>query len=103
MGANEFAVKRLGKFMNTMPNLVQVQFESLRDPGTFRGGNYTYIADQPLDVGDIVNCPTKFGERQAKVVKTDVPIGDIQCRVGELQKITGPAIPSGDLFSSFLD
>lgn len=103
MSANEFETRYLGKFINTMPQLVQVQFESCRTPGTYGGGSYTYIADNPLAVGDIVNCPTKYGERQAKVVRTDVPIGEIQCRVRDLQKITGQAIPGGDLFSSFFD
>lgn len=101
MSANEFATRYLGKF--NMPDLVQVQFESLACPGTFGGGNYTYIADNPLAVGDIVNCPTRYGERQAKVVRVDVPIREIQCRVGQLKKITGPAIPEANLFAGFFD
>lgn len=101
MGANEFSTRYLGKF--DIPDLVKVRFESLRNPGTFDGEFYTYIAEQPLAVGDIVNVPTKYGERQAKVVRTEVPIGDIECRIGQLKKITGPAICGGDLFSGFLD
>lgn len=86
-----------------IPDLVQVQFESQHRPGTYAGGSYTYIADHPLVVGDIVNVPTKYGEREAKVTRTDVPVGEIQCRVGQLLHITDPAIPGGDLFAGFLD
>lgn len=71
-----------------MWKLVQVQFESRNNPGTFAGREFTYIADVSLIVGDIVNVPTKFGDRTARVCRVDVPIGDIQCRVGELRHIT---------------
>ena len=101
MSANEFATRYLGKF--NIPDLVKVRFESLRNPGTFDGGAYTYIAEQHLTVGDIVNCPTRYGERQAQVVRTDVPISDVECRIGQLRKIAGPAIPKGDLFAGFFD
>ena len=87
----------------TLPDLVQVQFESRANPGSYNGGSYTYIAGLPLHVGDVVNCPTKYGQRLARVVRVDVPISEIQCRVGQLQKITEPSIPSSDLFSSFFD
>lgn len=103
MSGNEFVTKYLGKFGNNLPDLVQVQFESHANPGTFSGGNYTYIADNPLAVGDIVNCPTKYGDRQAQVVRTGVPIAEIPCRVGQLRHITAPAAPACDLFASFFD
>lgn len=91
--------------MRRMPDvsLVQVQFESKQRPGIFSGASYTYIADHPLVVGDLVNVPTKYGARDAKVVRTGVPLGDIQCRIGELRHITEPATPALDLFSSFFD
>ena len=84
-------------------SIVQVIFEDRRNPGTFSGGSYSYLAEQPVAVGDIVNVPTKYGDRDAKIVKIDVPIREIQCRVGQLRKITGPALSGGDLFSSFFD
>ena len=91
--------------MRRMPDvsLVQVQFESKQRPGTFSGASYTYIADHPLVVGDHVNVPTKYGDRDAKVVRTGVPLGEIQCRVGELRHITTPATPGCDLFNGFFD
>ena len=83
-------------------SIVQVVFEDRRNPGTFNGGAYSYLADQPVAVGDIVNVPTKYGDRDAKIVKTEVPVREIGCRVGELKKITGPAY-TGNLFSGFFD
>ena len=81
-------------------SIVQVVFEDRRKPGTFNGAAYSYLSDQPVAVGDIVNVPTKYGDRDAQIVKTDVPIGEIGCRVGQLKKITGPAT-SGNLFAGF--
>ena len=88
--------------MDNLPSLVQVQFESRYKPGTYSGGAYTYIADHPLIVGDIVKVPTKYGESMAKVCRVNVPIPEIHCRVGELKHITEPAT-SGDLFAGFFD
>lgn len=82
-----------------MWNLVEIQFESRYKPGTFTGNAYTYIADVPLVVGDIVNVPTKYGDRTARVCRVDVPIGDIQCRVGELRHITEAPAIGGTLFA----
>lgn len=85
-----------------IPKLVQVQFESRRNPGTYSGGAYTYIADVELAVGDVVKVPTKYGDSAAKVCRVDVPIGEIQCRVGELKRIAGP-VTAGDIFAGFFD
>lgn len=82
-------------------NLVYVQFESRYKPGTYTGGTYSYIADIPLEVGDTVKVPTKFGETTAKVVRVNVPVTEIGCRVGELRHITEPAT-AGDLFSGLI-
>ena len=41
-------------------NLVQVRYRGRRS-GKFEGDAYTYVADVPLEVGDIVNVPTKYG------------------------------------------
>lgn len=90
-------------FPATMPEIVHVQFEDRSNPGYFSGGSYSYIADHGLAVGDLVKVPTKYGERRAKVVRTDVPIRELQCKVGQLRKITGPALPGGDLFAGFFD
>lgn len=81
-----------------MGDIVQVQFRSRYKPYDFGGNAYTYISDVPLAVGDIVKVPTKFGDSEGRVCRVGVPIGDIQCRVGELRHITeAPTI--GALFA----
>ena len=75
--------------MNVNVNLVQVQFKNRRGEG-FSEKAYTYIADVPLAVGDIVKISTKFGDSEGRVSRIDVPITEIQCRVGELKHITEP-------------
>lgn len=83
--------------------IVNVNFEDRREPGTFNGGAYSYLTDQPVAVGDVVNVPTKYGERMAQIVETDVPVRNLQCKVGQLKKISGPATPTRNLFSGFFD
>lgn len=53
-------------------NLVQVQFKSRYGDG-YGSQSYTYIADIPLSVGDIVTVPTKNGEGEARVSRVNVP------------------------------
>lgn len=86
-----------------MPEIVLVQFEDRSNPGYFAGSSYSYIADRGLAVGDLVKVPTKYGERRAKVVRTNVPIRELQCRVGQLRKIAGKATHGTDLFAGFFD
>lgn len=82
--------------------LVNVQFRD-RKCGEFTGREFSYIADVPLNKGDVVNVPTKYGQREGCISRVDVPIGDIQCRVGELRHITDSATPGGDIFKGFFD
>lgn len=82
-------------------NLVQVQYRGRRS-GKFEGDAYTYIADVPLEVGDIVNVPTKYGESEAQVCRINVPEGDIPAWCGSLRHITEAAVPQ-DMFAEFFD
>ena len=86
-----------------MTDIVHVRFESLQRPGTFSGAKYSYIADYPLAVGDIVNVPTKYGIGTACVVDVNVPAYEIGCKVGDLRHITEPATVGGDLFAEFFN
>ena len=79
--------------------IVEIQFESRLNPGTFAGKEYSYIADIPVNVGDIVKAPTRNGVGTALVRRVDVPITEIQCRVGELRHIT-EASTTATLFAS---
>ena len=79
--------------------IVQVQFKN-RLSGTYSGNFYTYRADMPVQEGDIVKVPTKFGESEAKVCRVDVPESEIPSWM-ELKHITEPATPGGYLFDEF--
>ena len=67
------------------------------------GQEFSYIADVPLEKGDVVNVPTKYGPKEGCISRVGVPIREIQCRVGQLRHITEPALPGGDLFKGFFD
>lgn len=83
-------------------NFVNVQFRD-RKSGEFSGREFSYIADVPLHKGDVVKVPTKYGTREGCISRVDVPIREIQCRVGELRHITEAATPGGDIFKGFFD
>lgn len=82
--------------------LVQVQFRDSKS-GEFTGREFSYIADVPLEKGDVVNVPTRYGNREGCISRVDVPIREIQCRVGELRHITDSPTPGGDIFKGFFD
>ena len=46
-------------------NLVQVQYRGRRS-GRFEGDAYTYVADAPLEVGDVVNVPPNTASRRPR-------------------------------------
>ena len=79
--------------------IVQVQFKN-RYSNTYSGNAYTYRADIPVQVGDIVKVPTKFGDSEARVCRVDVPESEIPAYM-ELKHIAEPATPGGSLFDAF--
>ena len=83
-------------------NIVQVQFKS-RYRDEYAGRPYTYIADVPLAVDDIVKVPTKYGDTDARVCRIDVPESEIPMFSGDLRHITESAAPGGDIFDQFFD
>lgn len=87
---------------NANVNLVNVQFRDSKC-GEFTGKEFSYIADVPVVKGDVVNVPTRYGTKEGCVSRTNVPLGDLQCRVGELRHITDAPTPGGDLFKGFFD
>lgn len=81
-------------------NIVQVQFRKSFGEG-YGGTNYTYIADVPLQVGDIVEVPTRYGPSRARVSRIDVPADEVPTEFGGLLHITAPATPSDGVFDGF--
>lgn len=82
-----------------MSKIVQVQFKN-RFSGQYSGREYTYIADIPVQVEDIVKVPAGNGTSEAKIVRVDVPESEIPAWM-QLKHITEPASPSGSLFDEF--
>lgn len=80
-------------------NIVQVQFKNRFGEG-YGGTNYTYIADVPLKVGDIVQVPTRYGTGEARVSRIDVPADEVPNTFGGLLHITESGAPS-TLFDGF--
>ena len=83
-----------------MTNLVQVQFKS-RYGDSYGGRAYSYVADIPVQVGDIVKVPTANGDGEAKVCRIDVPERECGFPVERLRHITEPATPGANLFEGF--
>ena len=79
--------------------IVQVLFKN-RLSGEYRGKAYTYAADIPVSVDDIVQVPTTYGTSEAKVIRVDVPESEIPSWM-QLKHITEPATPGGSLFDEF--
>ena len=86
-----------------MENFVQVNFKSLYSDG-YGGRAYTYIADVPLEVGDVVKVPTATGESEAKVIRVNIPEEEARNGYrGEFRHIEESGTPGGSLFDDFFN
>lgn len=84
-------------------DIVQVQFKSLYSK-MFVGRAYSYVADIPVQVGDIVKVPTATnGYLEAKVCRVGVTEAECGFPVDRLRHITEPATPGGGMFAGFFD
>ena len=59
-------------------NIVTVKYEDKYSPKTFSGKSYSYFSSIELDVGDIVEAPTKFGNSIARVSEINIPEAKIE-------------------------
>lgn len=82
-----------------MTDIVQVQFKR-RYRDEFSSSSYSYIADVPLRVGDIVNVPTVRGNSEARVCRIDVPETECSYPPDKLRHIAEPATV-GKIFDDF--
>lgn len=53
--------------------IVGIKYEDRFYPGTFSGKEYSYFTDIELEVGDLVEAPTKYGKSIALVTATNIP------------------------------
>ena len=56
--------------------IVKVQFRS-KFTGEYSGSEYSYYAEEDLQVGDEVKVPTRFGESDARVTMIAVPEDEV--------------------------
>ena len=73
--------------ISTMPLIVNVQFESKSDPGTYKGRAYSYFSKSPLVIGEIVTVPTAKGEGNAMVTAVDVAPDAVGCDLSLLKYV----------------
>lgn len=85
-------------------DLVQVQFRDRRYDG-YSGRAYTYIADYPVKVGDILTVETANGEGEARVIRVNVPEHELPAFLtrDKLRHITVPSTPAGEVFAEFFN
>lgn len=83
-------------------NIVQVQFKNRYGGGFYGVNRYSYIAEVPVVVGDIVNVPTRRGKSEARVVAVDVPESELPAwlTAEQLLHITEPALAGGSLLDA---
>ena len=58
-------------------NIVKVKYEDEYNPKTFIGKAYTYYTDVDLEIGDIVEAPTRYGVKIARVSMINIDENEI--------------------------
>ena len=69
-------------------NIIGVKYEDIYYPKTFTGKEYKYFTSIPLNIGDIVEAPTKFGTSIARVSSINIPNEKIESFKDALKTIT---------------
>ena len=54
-------------------NIISVKYEDSEFPHTFRGKDYCYYTNIKLNIGNLVEVPTVFGKKIAKVSRINIP------------------------------
>lgn len=71
-------IKKERNFIIMEKSIIQVKYEDDFYPRTFHGKEYSYYTNKVLNVGDLVEAPTKYSVKIAKVTRTDVPEDEIK-------------------------
>ena len=59
-------------------NIIMVKYEDNYCPRVFQGREYSYYTNKNLSVDDLVEAPTKFGVKVAKVTRVNVSEEEIK-------------------------
>ena len=62
----------------TKLNIVGVKYEDRFEKKTFGGREYSYYSEMNLEVGDIVEVPTRYGKSIAMVTRTNIDEKEIE-------------------------
>lgn len=66
------------KYEDCERHLVSVKYRDKEDKTLFGGREYSYYTKLPLQPGDLVVCPTRFGASVGKVCRTDVKESEVE-------------------------
>lgn len=67
---------------------IYVKYEDEHWPRTFGGKEYSYYTDLQLEVGDLVEAPTKYGTSIAKITRINIPEEEIKDIIPYIKNIT---------------
>lgn len=70
----------------TKLNIVGVKYEDKFEKKTFSGREYSYYTEMDLEIGDIVEVPTRYGKSIAQVTRTNIDEKEIE-KIKEYMKI----------------
>ena len=59
-------------------NIIMVKYEDNFCPRVFQGREYAYYTNKKLFVGDLIEAPTKFGVKVAKVTRINISEEEIK-------------------------
>lgn len=59
-------------------NIIMVKYEDNYCPRVFQGREYSYYTNKNLTVDDLVEAPTKFGVKVAKVTRVNISEEEIK-------------------------
>jgi hypothetical protein len=98
MNKDDYIKKEQASFSNQMDpecvaqsqpaklNIVGVKYEDKFEKKTFSGREYSYYSDIDLEIGDIVEVPTRYGKSIAQVTRTNIDEKEIE-KIKDYMKI----------------
>jgi hypothetical protein len=79
--------------------IVGVKYEDRFEKKTFTGREYSYYSDiEDIQVGDIVEVPTRYGKSIAEVVRTDIDKKEIE-KIKQYMKVITTRLDKDEFFN----
>lgn len=77
--------------------IVGVKYEDRFEKKTFTGREYSYYTDLELEVGDIVEVPTKYGKSIAMVSRINIDKQEIE-KIKDFMKIIDTKLDKNEFY-----